>query len=56
MISAKPVMLPAKGVLTKISKLPLEMSMDCLKLLSAMSPKTKAKTNGAKGYLSFLKA
>ncbi len=56
MMRAKQVMEPAKGVLTKISKLPLEMSIDCLKLVSAMSPNTKAKTKGARGYLSFLKA
>ena len=56
MINAKPVMVPAKGVATNMSKWPLEMSMDCLKLLSAMSPKTKAKTKGAKGYFSFLNA
>ena len=56
MMRAKTVMEPAKGVLTKISRLPLEMSMDCLKLVSAMSPSTKAKTKGAIGYLSFLKA
>jgi hypothetical protein len=56
MMSARPVIDPAKGVLMNISKLPLEISMDCLKLVSAMSPSTKAKTKGARGYLSFLKA
>jgi len=56
MMRAKPVIVPAKGVLTKIPKLPFEMSMDCLKLVSAMSPSTRAKTRGAIGYLSFLKA
>ena len=56
MMRAKPVMEPAKGVLTKISKLPLEISIDCLKLVSAMSPSTNANTKGASGYLSFLKA
>jgi hypothetical protein len=53
---ANTVMEPANGVLTNISKLPLEISMDCLKLVSAMSPSTKANTKGARGYLSFLKA
>ena len=56
MTRARHVIVPAKGVLTKMSKLPLEISMDCLKLVSAMSPSTKAKTKGAIGYLSFLKA
>ena len=56
MMRARLVIVPAKGVLTKMPKLPLEMSMDCLKLVSAMSPSTKAKTKGAIGYLSFLKA
>ena len=49
MMSARPVIDPAKGVLTNISKLPLDISMDCLKLVSAMSPRTKAKTKGASG-------
>jgi hypothetical protein len=55
-VNAKIVIDAESKVSVKMDKLPLDISIDCLKLDSAMSPKTKAKTKGAKGYCNFLNA
>jgi len=51
------MVIPAdKPELKNMDNFPSDNNMDCLKLDSAMSPRTRASTSGATGYLSFFMA
>ena len=55
-VKASMVIPDDKPELKNMNKSPSDNNMDCLKLDSAMSPRTNASTSGATGYLSFFMA